>query len=202
MSDLIHGLEPFPVTDLLVKKLIQIQAQHLRLFTDAQVHAGDVLENEQQDARHDEGVSGDGGDLSKLLADLHAVAVDSAGRFGRAVEHADGLVGEDARQERAHHAADAVQFEDVEALVDLEPFVQVLEGGADHGCQEADDRCEPERDVAGGGCDADQTGDGSLAGSDDGETAFGADVVDEHPADRTGGGSDVGVEGSVPGDGS
>lgn len=155
VRDIVHGLEILPVPNLLVEELVQVQPAHLRLFADAQVHSGGVFQREEKNARDDERVSGDGGDFGKLLADLHSVAIDSAGSHCGAVEGADGLVGEDSRQERAHHAADAVQLEDVEPLVDFQPLVQVLQRGARDGCDEADHGCQPDRDVACGGRDAD-----------------------------------------------
>lgn len=186
MSEIVHRLEVLPVSDLLVEELVHVQTTHLRLLTDTEVHARDVLESVQQNARYDKRVSRNRGDSSKLLADLHALAVDSAGSTLGTVECADGLVGEDSREEGAHHAANAMQLEDVQAFVDVQPVVEVLKRGADDGGEEADERCEPEVYVACGGRDADETRDGAFARTDDGEFALGADVVDEDPADGTG----------------
>lgn len=133
-----------PLANLLVKELIEVETLLLCLGADAQVHVRDVLEGKQQDARHDKRVGGDCGDFGKLLADLDAVAVDAAGVEGGAVEGGDGLVGEDARQEGADHAADAVELEDVEAFVYADPFVDVLAEGAHDGGDEANDCCEPD----------------------------------------------------------
>jgi hypothetical protein len=198
VRNLVHRLERLPITDLLVEELVEIQTHHLSFLTDTQVHARNVLESQQQNARHDERVSRDGGDFGKLLADLHAVAVDPAGGQGGAVEGADLLVGEDSCEEGAHHAADAVELEDVEAFVDVQPLVEVLEGSAGDGGDEADDSGKPDGHVASSGCDADQTSDGTLTGTDDGEASLGADVIDEHPADSTGRGGNVSVKCSVP----
>lgn len=70
---------------------------------------------------------------------------------------------------------------------------------ADGTGQEADQRRDPDGDVASRGRDADQTGDGARAGTDDGEAALGADVVDEDPAEDAEGGGGVGVEGGQHG---
>lgn len=134
----------FPLTDLLIEELIEIETLHLSLLADTQVHVRDVLEHKQQDEAHDKRVGGYRGDFGKLLADLDAVAVDAAWVQRGTIEGRDGLVGEDAGQEGAHHAADAVQLEDVEALVHADPFVDVLAEGADDGGEEADDGCEPD----------------------------------------------------------
>ena len=138
MSEIVHRLEVLPVSDLLVEELVHVQTTHLRFFADAEVHARDVLESVQQNARYDKRVSRNRSDSSKLLADLHTLAVDSAGSTLGTVECADGLVGEDSGEEGAHHAADAVQLEDVEAFVDVQPVVEVLQRGADYGGEEAD----------------------------------------------------------------
>ena len=138
------GAIRLPLAELLVEELVEIEALHLGLFADAQVHIWDVLEGVQEDAADDKRVGRDGGDFGELLADLHAVAVDAAGVETHAVEGGDGLVGEDAGEEGAHHAADAVELEDVEALVDAHPFVDVLAQGAYDSCEESDDGCEPD----------------------------------------------------------
>ena len=92
-----------------------------------------------------------------------------------------------------------MELEDVHALVDLNPFVDVVAERADGAGQEADQRGDPDGDVASRWRDADQTGDGTRAGADDGEAALGADVVNENPAEDAEGGGGVGVEGSQHG---
>lgn len=184
-----------PLANLLVEELVEIETLHLGFVADAQMHEGDVLQDQEQDARYDEGVGGNGCDLGELLADLDAVAVDAARVERDAVEGADGLVGEDTGPEGAEHAADAVELEHVQPVVDADPLVDVLEQGAADGGEEADDGGEPDGDVTGGGGDADKACNDALAGADDGEATLGADHVDQDPADCTGGGSGVGVEG-------
>ena len=198
MRNLVHGLEVLPIANLLVEELVKIQAKHLRFLTDTQMHARDVLEKEQEDARYDERVSRDGSDLRKLLADLHAVAVDTTGSQGGTVESADLLIGEDAGEERTHHATDAMELENIEAFVDVQPVVEILQGSADHSCEEPDDCREPHGDVASSGCDADEASNSTLASANDGEATLGADVVDDDPANGTSRGGDIGVEGGIP----
>lgn len=134
------GVE-FPLANLLVKELVEVETVHLGLLADAQVHAGDVLDGHEQDAADGEGVDGDCGDFGKLLAHLHAVAVDAARVQRHTVQRRHGLVGEDSSQETANHAADAVQLEHVQTFVNAQPGVDVLAQGADDGCQEPDDGC-------------------------------------------------------------
>ena len=190
-----------PVTNLLLEELIQIQPHHLHLLANPQVQEGDVLERIQQDARNHKRVTSHRADLRELVPDLDAVAVHGAEGIVRAhaVEIVDPGLGEEARQERADHAADAVELEDVHAFVDLDPFVEVVAERADGAGQEADQRGEPDGDVASGGRDADEAGDGARAGADDGEVALGADVVDKDPAEDAEGGGGVGVKGGQHG---
>jgi hypothetical protein len=198
VCDLFHTLEVFPVANLLIEELIKIKTKHLSFFTDTQMHARNVLEDEQQDARNDEGVSRDRSDLGELLANLHAVAVDTTRSRGGTIESANLLVGKNTGEERAHHSADTVKLEDVKAFVDVQPVVEVLERSADDCCEKSDDGCEPDRYVASGGCDADQASDSTFAGTNNGEFSLCADVVDNDPADGTCRSGDVGVEGGVP----
>lgn len=69
MPALVH-IEQLPrITDLLVEELVEVQAAHFGFFADAQVHAGDVFEDQEEDATDDEGVGADGGDFCELFAD-------------------------------------------------------------------------------------------------------------------------------------
>ena len=129
-----------PITNLLIKKLIMIQPLRLRILTNPQVHTRDILHRKQQQAANAEAPGADGADIGQLTRNLHADAVPGTRREGRAIEGGDGGVGEDAGEERADHAAYAVEFEDVEAFVDVQPFVQVLERGA-YDCGEEADEC-------------------------------------------------------------
>lgn len=79
-------LKHAPVADLLVEELVKIETNHLGFLADTEVHEGDVLEDVQQSAGHDEGVRGDSADFSQLLSDLNAISVDGAGVLGGAVE--------------------------------------------------------------------------------------------------------------------
>ena len=198
VRDLSHTLKMPPVANLLVEELIEVQAEHLRFFADAQVHAGNVFEDEQQDARDNERVGRDCSDLGELLANLHAVAVDTAGSGGRPIESADLLVGKDAGEERSHHSTDTVKLEDVEAFVDVQPVVEILKRSTSDSCEEADDSCEPDRYVASGGSDTDEASDCTFAGADNGEMSLGADVVDDDPTDSTSRSGNVGVKCGVP----
>lgn len=102
------------------------------------MHPGNKLQNHAERVADDKTVGADGRDLGKLFADLDAVAVDAAGGFGCAVEGGDPGLGEDAGEDGTDHAAYAVEFEDVEAFVYAEPFVDVGAEGADDGGDEAD----------------------------------------------------------------
>lgn len=197
MRDLMVALKRLkvgPVSNLFVEELVQIQSSHLCFFTDAQSQAGNVLEDEQQDARHHEAVGGDGTNLCQLLAYLDAVAIDSARVQRRAIEGRDGLVGEDARHEGSHHAAHRVQLEHFQPFVNVQPVVEVLQTGTHDRSQEANHCCEPDAHITCCRRDADQSRNGTFAGTDDTELAFGADVVDQYPAQHAAARRGVGVE--------
>lgn len=183
-----------PIPNLLIKELVDIEPHHLRLLANAEVHAGDVLQDGKEDERNDEGISRDGANLSELFSNLYAVTVDAAGCLGDAVESGDPGLGEDTGADGADHAADAVELEDIHALVDADPFVEVGAEGADDGGDETDGAGDPGRHVAGCWCDADETGNGAAASSNDGELALVSDVIDEDPAEDTGRCGGVGVE--------
>lgn len=188
-------LQQSPITDLLIEELVDIQTDHLGLLAHAQVHAGDELDNVQQDAAHDERIARNGTDLSELQADLPAIAVHGAGRLGaEAVQRRDPGLGEDAGEEGADHAADAVQLEDVHALVDAQPLLDVLHARARGAGEEANHGGDPERHEARRGRDADEPRDGARARADDGELALVLDVVDGDPAQHAERGRRVGVE--------
>ena len=51
-----------------------------------------------------------------------------------------------------------MELEYIKTLIDTDPFVEVLEGGADYGGDEADYACEPWRDVTCGRGDTNKTG--------------------------------------------
>lgn len=158
------------------------------------MHAGDELQNIEQRTGYGEGVGANGRDLRELLADLDAIAIDASRCRSRAVEHANPLSGEDAGHKTTDHATEPVELEDIHALVDVQPLVDVLAQRTHDGRNEADERCDPDRDEAGCWSDADQACDGALAGSDDAEALTVLEVIDEHPAEDASARSGVCVE--------
>ena len=82
------------------------------------------------------------------------VALEQAG-----VRRLDRGGGEDARGDRAEHAADAVDGEDIERVVDLDPLAQERGAEAQAAGDEADDQRATDTDEAGRGRDGDEAGD-------------------------------------------
>lgn len=67
--------------------LAVVQAQLLLLGRHAQAQAGDEVQEEQDDAGHDEGVGEAGDAVGELVAELDPVVVEpAAGDLGEAVE--------------------------------------------------------------------------------------------------------------------
>jgi hypothetical protein len=143
-----------PLANRLIMELINIIAHDLGLVRNPQVQTRDILQNHEQTAAHGEAVARNGADLSELLADLDAVAVDGTRVHALTVEGGDARGGEDAGPEAAEHAADAVELEDFEPVVDAEPFVDVREAADAAGGEEADGGRGPEGDETGGWGDA------------------------------------------------
>lgn len=92
-----------------------------------------------------------------------------------------------------------MKLEDVHALIDAEPFVDILDQGADDSSDETNDSREPRRDVTSSGGDTDQTGDSAGASTHNRELALVADEINSDPAEDTSGSCDVGIEGSEHG---
>ena len=109
----------------------------------------------------------DRADRDELDADLAAVAVDErrcrppGSRRGR----------EDAGGDRAEHAADAVDREDVERVVDLAPRPQQRGAVAQPAGDEADDQCATGGHEPGRRGDRDEPGDGAARCADDADLA-------------------------------
>ena len=128
----------------------------------------DAVDDLDDDEGGDDGVGDRGPDRDQLGADLAGVAVDQA-----LVGRLDGARREDAGRDGSEHAADAVDGEDVQRVVDLDPLAQ--ERGAV--AQAAGDEADDER-AAGGHearCrgDRDEAGDGAAGGPDDADLAVG-----------------------------
>lgn len=84
------------------------------------VKPGDLVDDEEQNAGHDEGPRGTREGARELDAELTEVAVPPAtvvGCAGDAIEGWDESRGEDAGQEVSDKAADPVDGEDVEAFI-------------------------------------------------------------------------------------
>src|SRR5436190_14670919 len=109
----------------------------------------------QDHERHDRRVEDRGADGDRLDAELSRVAGEEA--VLRGAVHGDRR--EDARGDRAPRAADAVHSEDIERVVDAEPLRELDRGVAeDSGAESNEDRGR-DVDVAGRGCDRDETRD-------------------------------------------
>lgn len=73
-----------------------------------------------------------------------------------------------------------MQLKYFQALIDMQPGVDVLAQRTHNGGKEADHGSEPGADVASCGGDANEASDGAFAGANDAETALVLDVVDDY----------------------
>src|SRR5207249_3866415 len=133
----------------------------------------------QDHERHDRRVDDRRGHRNCLDAELPGVAVDEP--VLRAAVDRDGR--EDAGRERAPCAADAVDTEDVEGVVNLEPLGELDRGVAEDAGPETDKDRRRDVDVAGRGRDRDETGHRSGRGSEHARRAL-VQPRDGHPRER------------------
>ena len=104
-------------------ELVVVHTEELSLLRCAKLEAGNLVDNESEDGGDDEGVGGDGDDVSNLLVDCGSLTGD--GTSGKSVVDTvktDDVVGtEDAVEEKAPHSSDTVLSEHIEGIVDLDP---------------------------------------------------------------------------------
>ena len=138
--------------DIIIRKLAQlriIQTHLLFLGARPQRQSRNQVHQEQNNTSPAKGISEARNGVGKLVGELDVVLVEPAARDGgRAVERGYVVCGEEAGHEVADYAADAVDGEDVEGVVDLD---QVLELGgevAGDGADDAEDDGGPGWDVA------------------------------------------------------
>src|SRR5688572_24519078 len=133
--------------------LRRVETEDLVLLGHAQRY--EEVDDLQDHERHDGGVGDNRGHGDELDAELRRVAIDQAVRSG-AVHRA---AREETGRDRAPRATDAVHAEDVERVVDAEPFRELDAEVADRAGAEADDDRRGHVDVPGRGRDRDKAGD-------------------------------------------
>ena len=103
--------------DIVVRELAHLRvvdAEDLGLLGRAQAHAGDEVEEPEDDGGHDEGVGHARDRVCDLVAELDVVVVEPAAGDGRAaVEARDAGLGEEACEDVADEPADGVRGEDL-----------------------------------------------------------------------------------------
>ena len=105
------------------------------------------------------------------------------------VEHGGG---EEAGEQDAQHAADAVDGEDIERIIELEDALNKVGHDVTYDTGgEADDQRADRADIARRRGDGGQSGNGAGGDADQGRFAL-VKPLDEHPGQRGGGGGDVG----------
>ncbi len=164
-----------------------VEALDLAVLGNAQ--AGGELADHQDGERPDRAPGDDGGEADDLFDHVRAV--------GHGVDRGRG---EDAGQDRADDAADAVDTEGVQAVVILQRMFQPDRPGiAGRPADQADQEGALGINEAGGGGDGDQTADDAGQQAQQGRTLL-LDPFDDHPAQGGGGGGDEGVQGGDGGD--
>ena len=103
--------------DVVVRELAHlgiVDTEDLGLFVAAHAHAGDEVEEPEDDGGHDEGVGHARDRVCDLVAELDVVVVEPAAGNGRAaVEARDAGLGEEACEDVADESADGVRGEDL-----------------------------------------------------------------------------------------
>jgi hypothetical protein len=90
---------------------LTVRSELLGFGVQADLHAGDLVDNEQEAVGDHKAPRAHGDNTGKLLERLNPVAVHPAALDGVASELGDGGVGEDAGEESASDAADSVESE-------------------------------------------------------------------------------------------
>lgn len=83
----------------------------------------------------------------------------------------------DTSEEAANHSSNTMELEDIHSLVNLDPPVHVLAERANDSSEEANEGCNPWRDVTSSWRDSYKTSDGTGAGTNDGEFTLVANVL-------------------------
>lgn len=132
--------------------VLVIQTAALVFLAGADMHAGDLVDDEQENAGHNKRPGSAGGGSRKLKTELAVVLVPPAtgvGSAGNTIESDNPLVGKDTRQKIADEATDAVEGKDIETIVDRQEVlvlddIEAAERGksADQG-SDVDGDCEP-----------------------------------------------------------
>lgn len=152
-----------PVANLLLIELIKVKTHYLSLFADTEMQEGNEFQSIEKDAGYDEGVGSNSADLGQLISDLDAVAIHGTeGVVGsHAVEIVDPRLREETGEERTDHAANAVQLEDVQTLIDLDPLIDVVAQSANSARKKSNEGSKPNRDIASCGSNTNETGNGT-----------------------------------------
>ena len=143
----------------------EVEAHLLGLRLDAEPE--DQVDDLDDDERGDDRVGDRGADRDELDDDLAA----GCRRSGPS-SAADGRGREDAGRDGAEHAADAVDREHVERVVDLEARAEERRAVADATGDEADDQGAAGGHEARRRGDGDEAGDGTARGTDDADLAL------------------------------
>jgi hypothetical protein len=196
----------------LVVELVHVQANLFNIVRHTEVHTRDVLEDHEHDDAERERPGENRANLSKLQADLSAIAIDSTvNNSWNSIQRADFCGGEDTtgpqlafychsiplighlREESATHAANAVELEHFESIIDVKPLVDFLEQTNDDGGDESDRGCIPHGHITSSWGDADQARNSSLTGANDRELLSAENVVEDCPAKNTSGCGEIRV---------
>lgn len=176
-------------------QLVVVHAEQLGLLGGAQRQAGDVVDGVGEQGGDDEAVRGAGHDVGDLDVELLVVADGEAADAGPrvdAVEPDDVVDAHQRVEDEADHAGQTVLGEDVHAVVDAHPVLDLGAEIAEHAGHDAEGDGAPGVEVAGGRGGGHEAGDGAGTPADHGELA-GQAPVEEDPGHRGHGGGEVGV---------
>lgn len=86
------------------------------------MQARDVVDDQSNDGRHNEGVAGTSEDIGDLDVELLVIVIQPATiNHVDSVEADDVVGGEEGVEEETDHACDAVLSEDIHAVIDTDP---------------------------------------------------------------------------------
>jgi hypothetical protein len=125
-----------------------VDAEDFRLLGGPQPQAGNHVHDEQDQTRAGKGVQAAAEGVGKLVAHLDPMVIEpTTGNVRRAVQYGDVVGGEECGADVADEAADTVNGEDVEGIINAEQKLELRGVVGKCGAEDTEDDSSPCRDI-------------------------------------------------------